>query len=158
MKFAVFLMGLVGVVIGSLMPVSRPVAVAPVAAPAAGDAPRETVLEREDSGHFLTVADVNGEPIRFLVDTGADVVALTTEDAKRAHVFFDTARFEPVGRGASGEVRGQRVRVADLVLDGKRASDVDAVVLEGSPVSLLGQTYLRKMASVHIEGDRMTLR
>lgn len=158
MKFAVFLMGLVGIVIGSLMPVSRPVAVAPVAAVPAGGAPRETVLVREDSGHFLTVADVNGEPVRFLVDTGADVVALTTEDAKRAHVFFDTAKFETVGRGASGDVRGQQVRIAELVLDGKRASDVEAVVIEGTPVSLLGQTYLRKMASVHIEGDRMTLR
>lgn len=156
MKFAVFLMGLVGVVIGSLMPTPRPTAT--VVAPVKADVPRETVLAREDSGHFLTVAEVNDEPVRFLVDTGADVVALTVEDAKRAHVFFDTAKFEDVGRGASGTVRGQRVQIADLDLDGKRVRDVEAVVLEGSEVSLLGQTYLRKLDSVHIEGDRMRLR
>ena len=36
--------------------------------------------------------------------------------------------------------------------------DVEAVVVEGLPVSLLGQSFLRKLAAVEIRGDRMTLR
>ncbi len=132
---------------------------APLPQPAATtDQPVQTVLERRDSGHFLTVADVNDEPVRFVVDTGADMVALTVDDARRAHVAFDPGQFTEVAQGAGGPVRGQDVRIASLVLDGKRATDVRGVVLEGGGVSLLGQTYLRKIGSVHIEGDRMTLR
>jgi aspartyl protease family protein len=55
-------------------------------------------------------------------------------------------------------VRGQEVRIDSIVLDGKRASNVHGVVLEGGKVSLLGQTYLRHIGNVQIRGDTMTLR
>lgn len=156
-----------GAGIGLSLPTGRPPAAAPVPlVPAARpvpatppvDQPVATVLERRDSGHFLTFADVNGEPVRFVVDTGADTVALTQDDARRAHVMFDPAQFEVIGRGASGDVRGQVVTLADVSLDGKHASAITGVVLENSPVSLLGQTYLRHVANVQISGDTMTLR
>jgi aspartyl protease family protein len=163
MKIALALMAVTGIAIGLAIPTAKPkVAATPAAQPAAAvpakDVPVETVLDRMPSGHFLAVADVNDEPIRFVVDTGADTVALTIEDAKRAHVVFDPAQFQVVGRGASGDVRGQEVRIADIVLDGKRATDVRAVVLEGSDMSLLGHTYLRHLRNVQISNDKMTLR
>ena len=45
----------------------------PVEAPAVANdgAPKETLLEREANGHFYVHAKVNGELVRFLVDTGA---------------------------------------------------------------------------------------
>lgn len=49
------------------------------------------------------------------------------------------------------------MRIAELVLDGKRATDVRAVVMADSDVSLLGQTYLRQVDTVRINGDTMTL-
>ncbi len=116
------------------------------------------MIERSSSGHFFAVADVNGEPIRLVVDTGADTVALTQDDAKRAHVAFDPALFEVVGSGASGDVRGQEVTIDSIVLDGKRAAAVRGVVLEGLSMSLLGQSYLAKLDSVHISHDTMRLR
>ena len=121
-------------------------------------APRDTVIERGYSGHFYTVAEVNDEPIRFVVDTGASVVALTQEDARRAGVAFDPGAFAVVAQGASGAVRGQEVVLRDVALDGKRVAEVHAVVLEGLGVSLLGQNYLRHLDTVSISGDRMTLR
>lgn len=162
MRLALIAVTFIGILLGLALPVARPRgAPAPVvAAPAAAgeDKPVETVLERTPNGHFLAVADVNKEPIRFVVDTGADIVALTMEDAKRAHVDFDPGQFRVVGRGASGDVRGQEVHIDSIVLDGKRATDVRGVVLEGSDISLLGQTYLRHLGEVQISKDRMVLR
>ncbi|MES2056996.1 MAG: TIGR02281 family clan AA aspartic protease [Pseudomonadota bacterium] len=158
MKIALALMAVTGIAIGLAIPTAKPkVAVAPVVQPAR-DVPVETVLDRSPSGAFVAIADVNDEPIRFVVDTGADIVALTVADAKRAHITFDPSLFQVVGRGAAGDVRGQEVRIADIVLDGKRATDVRAVVLEGSDMSLLGHTYLRRLKNVQISNDKMTLR
>lgn len=155
-----------GVAIGAMMPNPRPRApVAAASAPPVASVPaapaepaRETVLERSAAGHFLAVADVNHMPVRFVVDTGADTVALTAEDAERAGVRFDRGQFQVVGQGAGGPVRGQEVTIDEIVLDGKRAQAVQGVVLEGANVSLLGHSYLRQLASVSIEGDRMRLR
>ena len=160
MKYAFALVVLIGIAIGLAFPTARTVAPVPAAAAAvaAEEPPVETVIERSSSGHFSAVADVNGEPIRLVVDTGADTVALTLDDAKRAHVVFDPALFEVIGSGASGAVRGQRVTIDSIVLDGKRAAAVRGVVLEGLSVSLLGQSYLAKLDSVHISHDTMRLR
>jgi len=156
MKIALAIVTVAGVAIGLSLPGARPVPRPPAAAPQDA-APAATVIDRAPSGHFLTVANVNDEPIRFVVDTGADTVALTQDDARRAHIAFDPAQFEVIGRGASGPVRGQAVRIAGIDLDGKRASDISGVVLAESDVSLLGQSYLRHMSTVSISGDRMRI-
>ena len=177
MRFALLLVVAVGIAIGLLAPVARkpaadaghgaPVVIAPLmtaasapdpAPPPPPDPADETVIERSASGHFLAVADVNGEPTRMVVDTGASTVALTTEDARRAHVDFDPALFTVVGSGASGEVRGQRIMIESIALDGKRVAGVPGVVLDGLPISLLGQTYLAKLDNVQISQGTMHLR
>ena len=159
MKLALGLVVIAGIGIGLALPAAKRAPAHPVAAVSAGgrDVPVPTTIERASSGHFLAVAEVNKEPIRFVVDTGADIVALTMEDARRAHVDFDPDQFEIIGKGAAGYVRGQEVRIADIVLDGKRATDVRAVVMQDSDMSLLGQTYLRHIGTVKISDDRMTL-
>ena len=130
-----------------------PTVVAPPLAP-----PSETVLDRTPHGHFVAIADVNNMPIRFVVDTGADIVALTEADARQANIAFDPLQYQVIGRGAAGDVRGQEVTLDSLVLDGKRATNVRAVVIEGGTISLLGHTYLRQLNSVSIAGDQMRLR
>lgn len=157
------MMVVAGTAIGAVMPVreSAPARQAPAAdskVEKVADKPVETVLERDSYGHFIAHAEVNGEPVRFLVDTGADMVALTIEDARRARVQFDYASFEVVGQGASGAVRGQQVMLDNVVLDGKRVYGVRGAVVEGLDVSLLGQSYLGKIKSVHMTGDTMRLR
>ena len=159
MKIALGLVVIAGIGIGLALPAAKRSPSPPrvALATATTDVPVATTIERSNSGHFLAVAEVNREPIRFVVDTGADTVALTMEDARRAHVDFDPERFEIIGKGAAGYVRGQEVRIADIVLDGKRATDVRAVVLQDSDLSLLGQTYLRHIGTVKIADDKMTL-
>ena len=117
-----------------------------------------TELERSPSGHFYTHAKVNGELVRFLVDTGATGVALTAADAERVGIAFDPAAFEIVGEGASGPVRGKRVMIDSVEVEGKLVNDVTGVVLADSSLSLLGQSYLTRMGEVHMSGDYMQLR
>lgn len=119
----------------------------------------ETVLEREGNGHFYTHARVNdAELIHFLVDTGATVVALTVDDARRLGISVDPAEFTIVGEGASGFIRGKDVMLKSVEVDGKRVENVRGVVLEGSRLSLLGQAYLSRMGEVEMSGDYMVLK
>ena len=51
-----------------------------------------------------------------------------------------------------------RLSLGDVELEGKHAADVDAVVLDGLETSLLGQSYLRTLGTVAIDGNEMKLR
>ena len=146
-----------GVAIGLAWP-SSTAPVVEIAASASSGERRETTLEREGNGHFYTHAKVNGELMRFIVDTGASVVALTVEDAERLGIPVNPASFEVVGEGASGPIRGQNLILDSVEIEGKRVEDVRAVVLEGSRLSLLGQSYLSRMGEVQMKGDYMVLR
>lgn len=130
----------------------------PQAAAADSGERRETVIERESNGHFYVNAKVNGELVRFVVDTGATGVALTEDDARRAGLQFSTRDFEHVGEGAAGPIRGTLVTIDSIDVDGKTVEDVSGAVLEGSQLSLLGQSYLSRMGEVQMRGDYMVLR
>lgn len=155
MKLALASVVAVGIAVGSSLPMGTTAAPSVPAAERDGTR-RPTVIERGDAGHFWATVEVNGTPIRFVVDTGATTVALSTADAERAGVRFDPDRFHPIGQGAGGEVRGAVVTLGEVALDGKEATGLKAVVLDGSRVSLLGQNFLRIM-NVEIKGDTMTL-
>jgi aspartyl protease family protein len=157
MKAFIFFIA-VGIAVGLAWPSDRATApVAPAVSTAvADDEPRETVLERSDGGHFYANVEVNGELVRFLVDTGASGVALTEADAERIGLDFDRGAFEQVGVGAAGPVRGKFVTLDKVSLDGKAAHEVEGAILEGSEISLLGQNYLRRF-SVEMRGDTMRI-
>ena len=89
---------------------------------------------------------------------GRALVALTVEDAERLGIAADPATFEVVGEGASGPVRGKHVMLDSVEIDGKRVDNVRAIVLEGSRLSLLGQSYLSRMGEVQMKGDYMILK
>lgn len=146
----------VGVTIGLLLPGHKP---APAPTAAALSSPKEVILTRGSTGHFFTRAKVNGKPgVKFIVDTGASIVALTIDDAEKLGIPVDPSKFSVIGEGASGAVRGQRV-VLDLVdVDGIRVEKVSGVILEGSSLSLLGQSFLGSVDQVSIAGDYLSLK
>lgn len=170
MRSAFVITVLAGTAVGLMWPRAKPPVVAPAAdsaivttaqtkppGSANPDWNRDTVLTREANGHFYATAEVNNQPVRFIVDTGASVVALTMADARRIGVAFDPARFEIVGEGAGGPIRGQRVRLNEVRLDGKSGYDLGALVVDGLSISLLGQNYL-KTVSMAVDGEQMTLK
>jgi aspartyl protease family protein len=113
-------------------------------------------LVRAPDGHFYADAQVNGAPIRFMVDTGATAVALTREDAQRAGLQLGPER--SVARGVGGLVEVIPVTVDRIALGGLEARHVRAAVVEDLDVSLLGQSFLSQVGSVEIRGDRMVMR
>lgn len=119
-------------------------------------ADRVTVA-RDGSGQFHIGGKVNRSDADFLVDTGADVVALTVATAEEAGIPVDPAGFQPMMETASGTGRGARYTVDELEIAGRPFRDVDVVVLEGLSTNLLGQTMLRRLGRVELLGDRMVI-
>ena len=134
----------------------QPAAAAPAPEPAAlpGAAGRE--YRRSADGHFYVEAQVNGARIRFIVDTGATMVALTPADAQRAGIALPSERGKAMAAG--GEVEIIPVTIDRIALGPLEARDVRGAVAQALPVSLLGQSFLGQVGSVEIRGDTMVLR
>lgn len=138
---------------------------APVAAAAASEAVSESasdygesqalLIKRDSSGQFHLSATLNGSSERFLVDTGADMVALT-EDAA-ADLGLVVGEMQPVMQTASGVGYGAPVTIEEMVVAGVELRNVDAMVVQGLSTNLLGQSVLKKLGGVSLRGDRMVI-
>lgn len=117
-----------------------------------------TVLDRDASGQFHMTAAVNGQDTRFLVDTGADVVALTVDEAERLGLGVRREEFQPIMQTASGVGYGAPVTIDRITIGDDEFRDVEAVVVDGLGTNLLGQSVLRRLGKVELQGDRMILR
>ena len=118
----------------------------------------EVTLQRSSDRHFYATVNVNGRDVRFLVDTGASEIALTEDDARKVGIKFDPAKYELLGEGASGFVRGQYVELDKIQLEGLHQNAAKAVVVEGANVSLLGQPFLENIDEIVIRKGEMVLR
>ena len=107
-------------------------------------------------GQFAGEGTVNGQPIRFLVDTGATAIALPASFAQRAGIDF--RKGEPaLSNTANGLVPVYRVSLATVRLGEIELNSVDAVVFEaGLDTALLGMSFLNRV-DMRREGETMTL-
>ncbi len=122
----------------------------------------EVILRAGRNGHFHLGLEVNGTPVRFIIDTGASDLVLSQEDAARVGLDPQSLPYLGQARTANGIVGLARVTLDEVALlhDGLeiRDSNVSAFVNEGElDVSLLGMGYLRRYARIAIEGDRLIL-
>ena len=117
----------------------------------------ETTLHRDGSGRFFMSAQANGRDTRFLVDTGADIVALTTDEAESLDVKFDRANFQPIAKTASGTGMGEHVTIERLTIGDHEFRDVDALVVEGLDMNLLGQSIIHQLGTVEMHDDTMVI-
>jgi aspartyl protease family protein len=121
------------------------------AADPAVDPLRSGAVLKGGDGHYWAQAEVNGAPVRFLVDTGATEVALG----------FDLSRLQYRSSvvTAAGRTRAAAVRLASVTVAGARLEDVDALVIEnGLDSSLLGMSYLGRLSSFQATRQALFLR
>jgi aspartyl protease family protein len=121
------------------------------------DGDGRTVIDRDSSGQFRLNARVNGHETPFMIDTGADFVALTVASAQDAGLPVDTSTFQPITRTASGTGNGATYTVEDLEVAGKTFRNMPVVVIDGLQTNLLGQSALGKLGRVELQGDRMVI-
>ena len=117
---------------------------------------REVALQRNKYGHYVTSGKVNGQPVVFMLDTGATGVAIPDHLArrlniKRGHAFaVQTAN----GTATSFSATLDSVSVGDIVLSNVRAGISPG--FKGDEI-LLGMSFLK-----HIEftqrGDILILK
>lgn len=130
---------------GLSRPVTASVAVQPTAPKQAQvhAAPNSQTYRADASGHFFIDARVNGAPIRFLVDTGATVVALTPEDARAAGVLNGMLSYTMPVQTADGIAHAAPVTLREIVLGQLSEQEVPAIVMEKpATMSLLGMSFL----------------
>jgi aspartyl protease family protein len=117
-----------------------------------------TILTADASGHFFANAAINGVTLRFIVDTGASVVTISSGDAKRAGVLYLSGQKVRL-QTANGVSAGYRVKLDTVALGDITLHNVDAVVVEGDAlgsVGLLGLSFLNR-TEMRRDGDRMSL-
>ncbi|MFO1362152.1 MAG: TIGR02281 family clan AA aspartic protease [Burkholderiales bacterium] len=115
-----------------------------------------TVLKADGQGHFIAEGQVNGAAVRFLVDTGATLIALPAADAKRMGVSYLNAPRGMVGT-ANGSATAYKVKLDSVRVGEITINNVDAVVLEGGlAIPLLGMSFLNR-TEMKREGETMVL-
>lgn len=127
--------------------------------------PRQTMVGAEGievpqarDGHYYLTLEINGEPIDFVVDTGATDMVLGRNDARRAGIDPEELVYMGSAATANGTVRTARVTLDSVALGSIEDEGLSAVVTDGDLTgSLLGMGYLRLFGRIEIENGRLLL-
>ena len=103
-------------------------------------------LYADNQGHFKGNLNINGASLKYLVDTGATVVAMNSGDAKFAKIDYEKGEKVPVST-ANGVTTAYLVKLNTLKIGNITLNNVEAVVNEGgSPdIVLLGMSALNRL-------------
>jgi aspartyl protease family protein len=123
----------------------------------AGAADRaKAVVGADARGQFMADGAVNGTGIRFLVDTGATLVMLSSTDATRLGVPYRQAPVS-VTATANGTVQYRMVKLDRIKVGNVELTNVDAGVLDDyNGPALLGMSFLSR-TEVSRDGAYMVL-
>ena len=114
---------------------------------------------RAADGHYWAWVEIEGRPVRLMVDTGASHLTLTRADAAGLGVAPEPAAFTTTLATASGPVRAARVQLPRVAVAGARLERVEAlVVADGLPHSLLGMSYLGRLSGFEATPAELRLR
>jgi aspartyl protease family protein len=123
--------------------------------PQAQGAPSIT-LQADSRGHFMAQAMINGLALPVMIDTGASMVSMSAQEARRLGIDYKTGQptFSNTANGVIPVflVRLDNVRIGDITLSG-----VDALIQEqGLPFALLGMSFLNRTV-MQRDGQQMVL-
>jgi len=113
-------------------------------------------LTADARGHFETIGTINGASVRFLVDTGASMISMGIDDARRVGIDYLKGQkgFSNTANGVAPvyRVKLDTVKVGEITLNG-----IDGLVHESSmPFVLLGMSFLNRL-EMNRQGDSLTL-
>jgi aspartyl protease family protein len=119
-------------------------AVATDTAPGAGADGADGVLRlpRSADGHYFVDGAVDGEPVRFMIDTGATRIALPTTLALRLGYYQGR---EVTVQTAGGQATGSEFKVRRISFGPFVAEDVTVVALMNLETPLLGMSLLQSI-------------
>ncbi len=127
----------------------------PVALGSSGSGKR-IVLMADSQGHFVNTGTINGKQMKYMVDTGASVVAIGRPDAERMGIKVDDSQ-KVIMSTANGSATGWRVRLNSVRLGDVEVLGVTAVIMpEGMPFVLLGNSFLTQFQMTRTN-DQMVL-
>lgn len=111
------------------------------------------------NGMFTTVGSINGYPVKFLVDTGATMVAMNGRQARRLGLDLEFDGEPQWVTTASNLVKAYRVRLDRVKVGDIELTNVDSAVLDGDyPTEvLLGMSFLNRL-EMQRDGTLLELR
>jgi len=117
-------------------------------------------IARGNRGEFQIVAEINGARISTVYDTGASAVVLTQEAAKAAGLPLDFLNYSVPVETANGRTRAAHVTLDRIRVGGIEERQVSALIAQPGQLrmSLLGMSFLNRLKSSEVRGDRLVLR
>jgi aspartyl protease family protein len=121
---------------------------------------RTAEVARTGSGDFAISAQINGVRVHMVVDTGATSVVLTAEDAKAAGLPLALLNYTVSVETANGRARAAPVTLDRVAMGELVERSVEALVVQPGQLrtSLLGMSFLNRLQSWQVNGDRLTLK
>lgn len=109
-------------------------------------------------GHYYLDMLINNKPIKFVIDTGATDIVLSTQDAARIGIMTENLSYLGQAFTANGVVETASITLDTIQIGEVIDRDVRAVVSGGELFgSLLGMGYLQRWGKIEISQGFMTL-
>jgi len=118
----------------------------------------EVRLYPDERGMYSIDGTINGQSVRFLVDTGATLIAMNAVIAKRLAIDFRMGK-KGIVETASGIENAYGITLKSVKVGAVELRDVDAVVIDGGyPTDvLLGMSFLGRL-EMQRDAKHMVLR
>jgi aspartyl protease family protein len=120
----------------------------------------EVVAARRSDGSFIVTGKVNGREARFIFDTGASTVVLRAENAAALGIRPETLNYSVPVSTANGTALAAPLVIDSLSVGPITARNVRALIARSGVLhaNLLGMTFLERLASYEVRGNRLILR
>jgi len=121
---------------------------------------RSVEIARASGGDFDLMAQINGARVPMVLDTGASSVVLSRDDAKAAGLPLEVLAYTASIDTANGRTLAAPVRLDRIAIGGLVERSVEALVAQPGQLktSLLGMSFLNRLQSWEVRGDRLLLR